>query len=179
MPKVTLAGHPLHPMLIVAPAALIPFGFILDAMHRSTGNASYANAAYYSLIGGLAGGLAAGAAGAMDYLAIESQTDVKRTANLHAILNGSVLALTAANLSARKNKADHRGGSLALSAIAAAGVLISGWFGGRMVYEQGMRVRGVSPVEQAAEKKLPGDELIERALRLEEKMVPAGGPVLH
>ena len=38
MPKSTLAGHPLHPMLIVAPAALIPFGFILDAMHRATDN---------------------------------------------------------------------------------------------------------------------------------------------
>lgn len=35
MPTSTLAGHPLHPMLIVAPAALLPFGAVMDAMHRA------------------------------------------------------------------------------------------------------------------------------------------------
>jgi uncharacterized membrane protein len=178
MPKVTFAGHPLHPMLIVAPAALIPFGFILDAMHRSTGNDDYANAAYYSLVGGLVGGIAAGAAGAMDYMAITSQTEVKRTANTHAMLNGGALALTAANVALRKNRPAHAGGSLALSALAAAGVLISGWFGGKLVYEQGMRVKGVSPVADAPELKPPGDELLHQAMLKEEKLVTASGPAM-
>lgn len=176
MPRSTLAGHPLHPMLIVAPAALLPFGFILDAMHQATGKPSYANAAYYSLVGGLIGGLAAGAAGAMDYMTIRPETDVKRTANVHASLNGAALAVTAANVLARRDQPDHAGGSLALSAIAALGVLVSGWFGGRMVYEQGMRVEGVSPVEHAPELKLPGDEAVARALLAAESRVPAGGP---
>lgn len=179
MPKSTLAGHPLHPILIVAPAALIPFGFILDAMYRSTGKESYANAAYYSMMGGLVGGIAAATAGAMDYLAIEPDTEVKRTANLHATLNAGALALTAANVVARKSDADHHGGSLWMSALAAAGVLVSGWFGGRMVYEQGMRVKGVSPVEYAPEKKLPGDERIEHAMAGVERYMPSAGPVLH
>lgn len=179
MPKSTFAGHPLHPMLIVAPAALIPFGFILDAMHRSSGKESYANAAYYSLVGGLLGGLAAGAAGAMDYLTIEPETDVKRTANVHAMLNGGALVLTAANVAARRNTPDHAGGSLIASALAAAGVLISGWFGGRLVYEQGMRVKGVSPVESAPELKAPGDAVIEQAMKREEQVVTARGPYLH
>jgi uncharacterized membrane protein len=179
MPKSTVAGHPLHPMLIVAPAALIPFGFIMDAMHRATGKESYSNAAYYSLVGGLLGGLAAGTAGAMDYLDIESKTDVKRTANLHATLNSGALVLTAANLMQRRNKPEHRGGSLALSAIAALGVVISGWFGGRMVYEQGMRVKGVSPIDHAPEAKLPGDEKVTRAMLAEENFIPSTGPVLH
>jgi uncharacterized membrane protein len=179
MPKSTLAGHPLHPMLVVAPAALLPFGFILDAMHRFTDNDDYANAAYYSLTGGLIGGLAAGVAGAMDYLTIQPETEVKRTANLHAMLNGGALALAAANVMMRKNEPRHRGGSLALSALAAAGVIVSGWFGGRMVYEQGMRVRGVSPVEYERDLKLPADERIEHAMMGAEKYVPAGGPVVH
>ncbi|TFW01123.1 DUF2231 domain-containing protein [Oxalobacteraceae bacterium OM1] len=179
MPKSTFAGHPLHPMLIVAPAALIPFGFILDAMHRSSGKESYANAAYYSLVGGLIGGLAAGAAGAMDYLTIEPETDVKRTANVHAMLNGGALVLTAANVVARRSTREHTGGSLVASALAAAGVLISGWFGGRLVYEQGMRVKGVSPVDREPELKAPGDELIEHAMKREEQVVTARGPYLH
>lgn len=107
MPKSTIAGHPLHPMLIVA------------------------------------------------------------------------LAATATNVTARKNKPDHRGGSLLLSALATVGVLVSGWFGGRLVYEQGMRVKGVSPIEYAPEMKLPGDELIEKAMLKEERLVPASGLYLH
>ena len=176
MPKSTLAGHPLHPMLIVAPAALIPFGFIMDAMYRSTGKSSYSNAAFYSLVGGLAGGVAAAGAGVMDYLAIEPQTDVKRTANVHAMLNASALALTAANVIRRNNLPEHQGGSIAMSALAAAGVLISGWFGGKMVYEQGMRVRGVDPVAQAPGLAPPGDRAIERVFHRAERAIPAAGP---
>jgi uncharacterized membrane protein len=166
-------------MLIVAPAALIPFGFILDAMYRATGKESYASAAYYSLTGGVIGGLAAGVAGAMDYLTIQPETEVKRTANVHAMLNGSALALTAANVLARRNTPEHRGGSLLTSALAAVGVLVSGWFGGRMVYEQGMRVKEVSPVEQEPEAKLPMDESMQHAMLRAEKVAPASGPYLH
>lgn len=181
MPKSTVAGHPLHPMLIVAPAALIPFGFILDAMYRSTGKTSYSNAAYYSLMGAVIGGLAAGAAGAMDYLTIEPETDVKRTANTHAMLNAGALALTTANVLARKNRRNHEGGSVVMSALAAVGVMVSGWFGARMVYEQGMRVQveGVSPVADAPEAKLPGDQMMQKAMLEEEKVFPAGGPTVH
>lgn len=179
MPQATVASHPLHPMLIVAPAALIPFGFILDAMYRSTGKQSYADAAYYSLMGGVIGGLAAGAAGAVDYLAIRPHTEVKRTANVHALLNVSALATTALNLLRRRNHGNHEGGSLLLSAVAAAGVLVSGWFGGRMVYEQGMRVKGVNPIEDARELKLPHDDAVQRLMLKEESVMPSGGPMLH
>jgi uncharacterized membrane protein len=182
MPKSTLAGHPLHPMLIVAPAALIPFGFILDAMTRSLDEDDYANAGYYSLTGGLIGGLAAGVAGAMDYMAIEPETEVKRTANVHAILNGAALALTAANLAMRRNEYKHggTGATLAMGAIAALGVLVSGWFGGKMVYEQGMRVKGVSPIEDIPEARmLPGDERVEQAMRKVEGYAPSAGPAMH
>ncbi len=179
MPKSTIAGHPLHPMLIVAPAALLPFGFILDAMHRSTGNDDYASAAYYSLTGGLIGGIAAGIAGAMDYLTIEPETEVKRTANVHAMLNGGALAVTAANVLMRRETPRHIGGSLALSALAAAGVIVSGWFGGKLVYEQGMRVKGASPVAHEPEAKLPYDEALVGQLTAAEKHMPASGPSLR
>ncbi|SNT40289.1 Uncharacterized membrane protein [Noviherbaspirillum humi] len=179
MPKSTIAGHPLHPMLIVAPAALIPFGFVLDAMARRTGKRSYSDAAYYSLVGGLVGGLAAGAAGVMDYLTIEPETDVKRTANLHGALNGAAMVLTAVNVATRRNESAHRGGSLLVSALAAAGVMISGWFGGRLVYEQGVRVKGVSPIADASEAKLPADERLEKAMKFEERLMPSSGPYLN
>jgi uncharacterized membrane protein len=179
MPKSTIAGHPLHPMLIVAPAALIPFGLVLDAMHRTTGKESYSNAAYYSLVGGLVSGLAAGAAGAVDYMAIKPETDVKRTANTHAMLNIGALAVTAVNVMSRRKTSDHQGGSVALSAVAAAAVMISGWFGGRLVYEQGMRVEGVSPIDPTSELKAPGDEAMHHFFLGQEEKVPASGPYLN
>jgi uncharacterized membrane protein len=169
-------------MLIVAPAALIPFGFILDAMARSTDNDDYANAAWYSLTGGLIGGIAAGVAGAMDYMAIESETEVKRTANVHAMLNGGALALTAANVAMRRTEYKHEGNgaTLAMGAIAALGVLVSGWFGGKMVYEQGMRVKGVSPVQDApSARMLPADERVEQAMHKVERYMPSSGPWTH
>jgi uncharacterized membrane protein len=179
MPKSTVAGHPLHPMLIVAPAALIPFAFALDALHRATGDDSYADAAYYSLAGGLLGGAAAAAAGIMDYLTIAPETAVKRTANVHAALNSAAMLAAGANLLARRGKPHHRGGSLLLSALATAGVVVSGWFGARMVYEQGMRVEGVSPVAGAPELKLPSDERLAEAMRDSERYATGAGPQLR
>lgn len=181
MPQSTLAGHPLHPMLVVAPAALLPFGFIMDAMHQASGKQSYADAAYYSLMGGLLGGLAAGTAGAMDYMTIARGTEVKRTANVHALLNAGALVVTAANVAARRRSPRHQGGSLWLSALAAAGVMVSGWFGGRLVYEQGLRVQGLNPVAGAKEIKVPADDEMEHLFHHLEKAMPANGPgpVLH
>lgn len=46
MPNSTLAGHPLHSMLIVVSAALIPFGFVMDALYRAIGKESHSGAAY-------------------------------------------------------------------------------------------------------------------------------------
>jgi uncharacterized membrane protein len=179
MPQSTFAGHPLHPMLVVAPAALLPFGFVMDAMHRTTGKQSYADAAYYSLVGGLIGGLAAGTAGALDYMSIERNTHIKRTANTHALLNTGALAVTAANVMARRHHPDHQGGSVWLSGLAAAGVVISSWFGGHLVYKHGMRVEGVNPVADSPEIEPPGDEEMEHLFHSMEKPMPASGPVVH
>lgn len=178
MPKTTFAGHALHPQLVLIPGGLLPFSFVLDAMNVATGKQSYADAAYYTLMGGLVGGLAAGAAGAADYLTIPPESGTKRTANLHATLNIAALGLTGLNLFLRRRRRDEPVGGLALLSLAtAAGVLVSGWYGGKMSYDQGMRVKGVSEVENAPELKLPGDENIKQVFeRIEEAIAPTGGP---
>ena len=180
MPKTTFAGHALHPQLIVLPAGLLPFSAFLDAMSLATGKSSYSDAAYYTLAGGFVGGLAAGAAGAADYLTIPPESETKRTGNLHAAMNIGGLAMTALNLMIRSRQREGEPvGALpaALSLATAAGVLVSSWYGGKMAYEQGMRVKGVSEVEHVPELKVPGDDSIKHAFdRLEEVVAPAGGP---
>ncbi len=132
MNKITIAGQPLHAVLSAAPAILIPFGFILDAMHSATGDEDYAKASYLSMGAGIVGGLAAGAAGVADYVADKPQGEAKREGQLHAALTGAALLVGAANLVLRRRGSHARGGSLALTALSAAGVLASEYLGKRM-----------------------------------------------
>src|SRR5579884_3453832 len=95
MPRLTFAGHPLHPQLVALPAGLLPFALAMDVLRVSTGKRSYSQAARFALIGALASGALAGSAGAGDYLAISAGHRAKRTATIHGALNLSLLGLTA------------------------------------------------------------------------------------
>lgn len=176
MPKTTLTGHPLHPQLIVAPAGLLPASLVFDIMHAKTGNPSYADAAYYTMMGGVAGGLAAGAAGFGDYLAIPPASPVKKVAAMHGLMNVSLLTLSGVNLFLRRGKNRPSGQlPMILNAVTNTGLLFSAWLGGQMVYHYGMRVDGVSPVAKAPEIKLPGDEMMAQGFRkLEDAGLRAG-----
>ncbi len=132
MNKITIAGQPLHSVLSAAPAILIPFGFILDAMHSATGDEDYAKASYLSMGAGIVGGLAASVAGVADYVAEKPEGEAKREDQLHAALTGAALLVGAANLVLRRRGSHARGGSLALTALSAAGVLASEYLGKRM-----------------------------------------------
>lgn len=154
MPKTMIAGHLLHPILNKIPATLIPLGLLLDAAHRSTRDPRYADAAFYSLAGGLVGGLAAGAAGARDYQSIADDTPAKSDATVHGILNGTALAFTAANLAKRVSTPHHAPRSMALSVLGAAAVLGSAWLGYRMLGSPGMPVPAIKPPAGA----LPNEE---------------------
>jgi uncharacterized membrane protein len=177
MPKSTFAGHPLHPQLISLPLGLLPFACVMDLMYARTEKEEYANAAYYSVIGGLLGGLAAGAAGAVDYLALKNDQPAKRAANMHAILNIGALGLWAMNLGMRSRKQRSSPSAAAMSVIGTIGLVISGWFGGYLVYNKGMRVKGVDPLEEERELRLPGDEKLHDALHGMEHLVGREGLV--
>src|SRR5438309_1147771 len=97
MPQTTLAGHPLHPQLISAPLGLLPFSLVMDGLYAVTGKKAFADAAYYTLVGGTVGGLVAGAAGAMDYFTIPPKTKSKNVANIHGALNLGIMGLYGLN----------------------------------------------------------------------------------
>ena len=164
MPNTTLAGHPLHPQLIVMPAGLLPFSLVLDIVHLATKNPSYAKASYYSMLGGLVGGIVAGAAGAGDYLSIPPNTREKNIATFHGSLNVGLLGLTAINLLLRRWRTDSVGGlPLLLSLVGNVGLFVSAWYGGHLVYEYGMRVKETSS-DGTAEIKPPRDEQLKQGL---------------
>ena len=176
MPKSTIAGHPLHPQLIAAPAALLPFSLIMDLMHLRTGDETYAHVAHHALVGGVIGGMAAAAAGLMDYLEIPKETEVARAADIHASLNAGAIALYGVNAMIRSSRRTPSGRlPTLLSAIGTGALVASAWYGGHMVYEHGMRVKGVDPIGDAPEATLPGDALVEDAFSAAEvALAPEG-----
>jgi uncharacterized membrane protein len=164
MTQVTLMGHPLHPQMIVMPAGLLPFSLLLDAMHAATRDQSYADAAYYTMMGGFVGGLAAGAAGAADYGTIPSDSKAKELGRLHGVMNIGLLALTGLNLIMRRKRRSAGPLPMVLSLITTAGLTVSAWYGGHLVYHHGMRVRGTDLAGSPEDARVPGDHEVAQAL---------------
>lgn len=177
MPKSTVAGHPLHAQLIVVPAGLLPYSLLMDIMHVTTGKKVYAEVAYHTMLGGLVGGLVAAMAGAADYSEIPSGGHSKRIANLHGALNLGLMSMYGLNVFLRRGRKLATGPlPLALSTLGSAGLLISAWYGAELVYSQGVRVKGVSPIERAPEVKPPGDEALAKTLGRAAQVMPKEGP---
>jgi uncharacterized membrane protein len=153
-------GHPLHPQLIVMPAALLPFSLLLDALHAVTRDQSYADAAYYTMMGGFVGGIGAGLAGAADYETIPSDSKAKPIGRLHGAMNVGLLALTGLNLAMRRKRRSAGTLAMTLSFIMTAGLAASAWYGGHLVYHHGMRVRGTDLAGSPEDARLPGDERV-------------------
>lgn len=175
MPKMTFADHPLHPQLIVMPTGLLPFSLAMDVLHLLTRRKCFADAAWYSLVGGYAGAAAAAVAGGGDYFAIPADRPVKRVANIHAVLNLLGMGLYSVNLVLRRGR-ERRSSLLTtlLSAIGVAGISISAWYGGHMVYEHGLRVRGISPADGSREVTLPGSHRVSDWMhQIEQRYAPA------
>ena len=164
MPQVTLMGHPLHPQLIVMPAGLLPFSLILDALHAGTRDQPYADAAYYTMMGGFVGGIGAALAGAADYDTIPSNRKAKHIGLLHGVTNVGLLALTGLNLLMRRRRRSAGTLPMMLSLITTAGLTVSAWYGGHLVYHHGMRVRGTDLAGSPEDAKLPGDHRMAEAL---------------
>lgn len=174
MPRVTVAGHPLHPQLVAFPIGLITFSFAMDCMYAITDDENYAKAAQYSLIGGAVSAVAAATAGVLDFLAIPNRTEEKKLGTTHGLMNAAVLAIETVNLVKRSNgEPTSKALSLALGAVSVAGLTVSQWYGGHLVYARGVRVKGEKELANVREIKLSWDEKIEKSLHKVSDKTPA------
>jgi uncharacterized membrane protein len=114
--------------------------FIFDIVCIATGARDpWATVAYYTMIGGFVGALAAAVFGLVDLLSLTGYT--KRVGIQHMTINLVVVALFAVNIWMRHNGVETRTPFI-LSLVAIGLLVISGWLGGKMVYEAGV---GVDP----------------------------------
>ncbi len=142
----SIAGHPIHPMLIPFPIALWVFSLVADIIYLWRDNVGWAWMAFWTLLAGCLGAITAAIFGIIDYLAIEDMQVVK-VANWHARLNVLALLLFAASWYLRTNNGSNMINRsltipIALSVVGVIVVAISGWLGGELVFKHGV---GVNP----------------------------------
>ena len=133
-----IAKHPIHPMLVPIPIGLWIFSLVCDLIYVfGDGSENWDIAALYSLIGGILGALVAAVPGIIDMLSLHDRP--KRIAVMHMSINLTIVALYIVNAWLRLRGAGGNG-PVWLSVIAVAMLGVSGWLGGKMVYEQGVAV---------------------------------------
>lgn len=143
----SVAGHPVHPMLIPFPLALWFFSLVADLIYLWRGNPAWKDwIAFYSLLGGIIGAAVAAVFGIIDWLSIKDR-EAKRTADWHARLNVIALLIFAASFYLRTAGGSQMvGGSytipVALSVVGVILITISGWLGGELVFKHGVAVDG-------------------------------------
>ena len=139
MPRLSVLNHPVHPILQAIPASLLPASTTFDVLARlGIDEEGLSEAAHYSLIFGLVGAASAAATGILDYYEIKNRP-VRRIALFHGVANAALIGSYVLSFRRRKgHEAD--GSALALSGLGAALIGLSGYLGGKLVYEHGVRV---------------------------------------
>jgi uncharacterized membrane protein len=137
--RASIAGHPIHPMLVPLPIGLFVFSFVADLATRFGWGDPWPAVALYTMAGGIVGALVAAVFGLIDLLSL-SDARVKKIGYAHMIVNLGVVALYLANFALRLRESPLEGTPFALSAIAILALLVAGWLGGHMVYVHGVAV---------------------------------------
>jgi uncharacterized membrane protein len=150
--QASIAGHPIHPMLIPFPVTFTASVLISDIVALVTQDAFWLRTSYFLLIAAIVTGAAAAVAGSIDFWTNRHIRSL-RIAWAHMIGNAILLLLLLINVIGRTGTAadDIFPGGLLLSVVSAALLLVSGWLGGEMVYHHRVGVHDA--------REMPHDEL--------------------
>lgn len=140
--KATIAGHPIHPMLIPFPLALWVTSFVVDVVFYFLRHPTLLIVSKIMIAAGCLGAVAAAIPGIIDWLAINNG-EVKKAANWHARLNIAALIVFAISLFLRLGSYSELVGRrltipFLLSLVGVILITISGWLGGELVFRYGI-----------------------------------------
>lgn len=166
-----IAGHAIHPMLVVFPLGLLATSLVWDICHLATGADRWGIIAFWTIVAGVVGGLVAAVPGFIDWLAIPSRTRAKRVGRTHMILNLIVVGLFVVSLVARGNTdGGYPRAGVATMVWGWLGIglsLISSWLGGELVETLGISVRDDAnpnaPSALAGDARSPGETPVSHA----------------
>lgn len=143
----SIAGHPIHPMIVPLAIGGFLLSFLFDLVCYWKGaHPPWTIVAYWTMIGGILGALAAAVFGLVDLISLPSGP-VKSTALAHMGINLTVVVLYLINAWMRTGSPDYAPSTLCvlLSLVAILLLVISGWLGGKLVYELGVAVGPAPP----------------------------------
>jgi uncharacterized membrane protein len=147
-----LNGHPIHPMLIPYPFALLSSAAIFDVAAAVTARSEWSQTARHLTMAGLGSALLAAVPGIVDYFGtVPARTTASRSATQHALCNLSALACFAVAESRRDDEG--RLGAVDLTlVVAGTGLLaLAGWLGGELVYHEHIGVADETPPQNLLE----------------------------
>ena len=138
--KMVVLGHPLHSILTAFPIALFITSLFFDLMHLWRKDPFWPRAAFYLILVGLAGGIAAALSGFTDYfLALPAGSEAHEIAKTHWLIMVPVLVLFAISAGIRlkmgKPSKCARLLIVGLSVAAITTMMAGAWYGGHLVYE--------------------------------------------
>ena len=146
----SVAGHPIHPMLVTLPIGLWLFSLVCDVVLITGHNPDlWFTVAYVTMAGGVAGALLAGVVGAIDLAALP-RGHTRAVAWAHMTLNLVVTALYVLNLWLRTGPLESMVVPLLLSLVAVIILGISGWLGGELVHVHLVGIDTDEPARRAA-----------------------------
>jgi uncharacterized membrane protein len=143
----SIAGHPIHPMVVPIAIGGFLLSFVFDIVCLATGAVDpWATVAYYTMIGGIVGALIAAVFGLTDLLSLPAG-NTRHIGLTHMGINLTVVVLYVVNAWLRHGNTADLKLPMLLSLVGVLLLIVSGWLGGKMVYEAGVGVSGgVVPV---------------------------------
>ena len=158
----SIAGHPVHPMIVSCPLALWTTSVVTDLLFYFRRGAALPVIAKYLLAAGCLGAVAAAVPGIIDWLSIK-HPGVKRIANWHARLNIIALLIFATSLYLRMKSGGaalvdyHLKVPFLLSLLGVILIATSGWLGGALSFEHGVGVKPQhdTPEDEVAKVRFP------------------------
>lgn len=140
---VSIAGHPLHPVIVIFPVAFLAAAAGTDIGYWLTSDPFWARASVWLIGAGFGAGILAGITGFLDFTRIKRVRE--RSAGwLHMGGNVSALVLSLINLVLRQGNAAEPivFTGLGLSIVVASLLSVSGWFGGELSFRHKIGVIG-------------------------------------
>ena len=140
--RIKLAGHPVHPMLVVLPLGLFSTAVVFDIIYLITNDRVFADVSFWEITAGIVGGLLAAVFGLLDWSAIPKGTRAKRIGLMHGTGNVVIVALFLVSWLLRLSDHAYAPNVLPflLGLVAVLGALVTAWLGGELVFRLGVAV---------------------------------------
>jgi uncharacterized membrane protein len=140
-----LFGHPVHPLVVAFPIALLALTPLWDGVAFVGIEPRLSFVAYWSSLAGLVAGGIALVTGVLDFVALKDPTpELTKTAFRHAGYALSTLSVFVLAFVFRGGPSGEPGALvLGLEALGALGLGVTGWLGGHLVFGHGAGMKSV------------------------------------